>query len=496
MKQKILITTLATMAVSLAVGQAPDDSAANSLALTADAVKADTAGTMRLTMKEAQNYAIEHNYSMQNASLDVQKAEAARWEAISTVLPQISGSIGYSNYCGYEMSFSMGGGIMDSFGPIFEAIGKDLAAAGSGTNFANTMAQMAAAQQAESEEGGGMKMPTTATFGVQVAVALSGTQFVAMKLSRLALEMSELSKQKSEQDIRNQVKSLYYSALVMEETVDLLDRNLENMKKLLESTNSAVKVGVSEQIDADKLQVQVLTMESGINSTKRSLEMVYNAMRLQLGVDVSTKIELTQKIDDLLNLELTMQLLANELNLDNNYDYQLLQKNVELSGKQVSIAKWNHTPTLSAYYQHSIVKYIGDKGFSMTPPNMIGATLSVPIWSSGNKWNSLKEAKINYQEQQNTLESTTNALLVQHNQLKYNLASAYETFENQKQNTEVTQRVFDKTSQKYEQGVASSLEVTNAGTNLISAQSSYVQALMELVTAQIELEKLLNIDNK
>ena len=132
----------------------------------------------------------------------------------------------------------------------------------------------------------------------------------------------------------------------------------------------------------------------------------------------------------------------------------------------------------------------------MTSPNMIGTTLSVPIWSSGNKWNSLKEAKINYQEQQNTLESTTNALLVQHNQLKYNLASAYETFENQKQNTEVTQRVFDKTSQKYEQGVASSLEVTNAGTNLISAQSSYVQALMELVTAQIELEKLLNIDNK
>ena len=76
------------------------------------------------------------------------------------------------------------------------------------------------------------------------------------------------------------------------------------------------------------------------------------------------------------------------------------------------------------------------------------------------------------------------------------MASAYETFENQKQNTEVTQRLFDKTSQKYEQGVASSLEVTNAGTNLISAQSSYVQALMELVTAQIELEKLLNIDNK
>ena len=126
---------------------------------------------------------------------------------------------------------------------------------------------------------------------------------------------------------------------------------------------------------------------------------------------------------------------------------------------------------------------------------MFGASLSIPIASSSNRWFKHKEAKISLLEQQNTVENTTNALLVQHSQLRYNLASAFESYEAQKQNTEVTQRVFDKTSEKYQQGVASSLDVTNAGTNLISAQSSYVQALMELVTAQIELEKLLNNDN-
>lgn len=126
---------------------------------------------------------------------------------------------------------------------------------------------------------------------------------------------------------------------------------------------------------------------------------------------------------------------------------------------------------------------------------MFGASLSIPIASSSNRWFKHKEAQISLLEQQNTVENTTNALLVQHSQLRYNLASAFESYEAQKQNTEVTQRVFDKTSEKYQQGVASSLDVTNAGTNLISAQSSYVQALMELVTAQIELEKLLNNDN-
>ena len=494
MSNKFLITTLASMAVGLAVAQEPADSTAKAQAVTAESVKADTAGTLRLSLNDAQNYAVEHNFTMQNASLDVQKAEASRWQAISTLLPQVSGSIGYSNYCGYKMSFSMGSSnsMMDSFGPLFAALVQD-----GNANFATSLAAMqkASEEAAANESSGGMNMPTTATFGVQVAIALSGTQFVSIKLSKIAMEMSELSVKKSEQDIRNQVKSLYYSALVMKETAELLERNLENMKKLVESTNSAVKAGVSEQIDADKLQVQVLSMETGINSTKRSMEMVYNAMRLQMGVDVATSIELTQTIDDLLNVDVALALLADNLNLDNNYDYQLLQKNVELSKEQIKVAKWNHTPSLSAYYQHSVVKYIGDKGFSMTPPNMVGATLSIPIWSSGNKWNALKTAKINYQEQQNTFENTTNSLMVQHSQLKYNLASAYESFENQKQNTEVTQRVFDKTTQKYQQGVASSLEVTNAGTNLISAQSSYVQALMELVTAQIELEKLLNTDN-
>ncbi len=496
MRIRFLTTTMALTVSCTVMAQEPADTlgvAANgepTLTATGNEANDGTNGKLSLSLSDAQSYAIEHNYTMQNASLDVQKAEAARWEAISTVLPQVSGSIGYSNYCGYKMSFDMGSSLMDAFGPLFGALAQD-----GNTNFAKALSDMSQSTD-ESSDDSGMTMPTTATIGLQVAIALSGTQFVAMKISKLALEMSELSKQKSEQEIRNQVKSYYYSALVMEETIDLLNRNLENLKTLLESTNKAVKAGVTEQIEADKLQVQVLTMETGINSTKRSLEMIYNAIRLQLGVDVNTGIELTQKIDDLLNLEVTLALISNEFNLENNYDYQLLEKNVELSKKQVNIAKWNHTPSLSAYYQHSVIKYIGDKGFSMTPPNMIGATLSVPIWSSGNKWNALKEAKIDYQKQQNTLENTTNALMVQHNQLKYNLASAYESYENQRQNTEVTQRVFDKTTQKYQQGVASSLEVTTAGTNLVSAQSSYVQALMELVTAQIELENLLNIDNK
>ena len=74
----------------------------------------------------------------------------------------------------------------------------------------------------------------------------------------------------------------------------------------------------------------------------------------------------------------------------------------------------------------------------------------------------------------------------------YNLRSAIEKYEIQKQNVDVAKRVFDNVAKKYEYGVASSLDVTNSGTNLIAAQSNYVQSLLEIVNAQISLEQLLN----
>ena len=82
-------------------------------------------------------------------------------------------------------------------------------------------------------------------------------------------------------------------------------------------------------------------------------------------------------------------------------------------------------------------------------------------------------------------------LIIQHKQLCYNLSSALETYQTQKKNIEVNKRIFDDVSLKFENGMASSLEVTNAGTSLINAQSSYVQTLMNLISAQVALEELL-----
>ena len=62
----------------------------------------------------------------------------------------------------------------------------------------------------------------------------------------------------------------------------------------------------------------------------------------------------------------------------------------------------------------------------------------------------------------------------------------------EKENIDVAQRVFASATNKYKYGASSNMELTNASNDLISAQSNYIQAVLSLVNAQVELEKFLN----
>ena len=402
---------------------------------------------LQLTLSQAQELALAHNREVQNASLDIRIAQAARWQTIATMLPQVSASLDYNSLFGYRIDFG----------------------------------------------GQSILMANSGTFTGTAAIAFSGAQVVAVQMQNIAAEMADITKKQTEQTVLNQVKLLYFSALVTEETVSLLEKNLQNLEKMKTYTESAVVVGISEQTDADRIAVQVASMKNGVNSARRSLEMVYNSIRLTLGTDVNTEIELVQGVEELLSVDDAVALLDTEFMLGNNYNYQLLEVSTKLSEKQVALKKWAFAPSLTTYYSFTKKKIFSDEfSFDMTPPNALGVSLSIPIFSSWSRMKAVDEARLNLEKQRNTLDATREALIIQHKQLAFNLTSNFENYETQKENLVVVQRVFDNVTKKYEQGMASSLDLTSSGTELVTAQSTYVQALLNLVTAQIELENLLN----
>ena len=438
--------------------------------------------TLRLSLAEAQQYAVEHNASMQNADLEVKKAELNRWKTLSTMLPQVKAGFDYQNMCGYTMNFGSRGS-MASMMPDSITIG--------GMTLPISFPE--SSTESSDSDAGGIAMNPSGTFSITASVAVTGAQIVGTMLQNIAMEMTDINRQQTEQTTRANVKNIYISILVMEQTVGLLDSSLANLESLAATSQAAVNVGAAEQVDADKLQVQVASMKSSINSTKRSLQALYNTMLLQLGADVDAQLELTTDVDDILSVDNATQLLGQGFDITRNYNYKLLEQNEELAKRNVTMAWMDFTPTLSAYYQYSNKTYFGkDEGFNMTPPNMVGASISLPLLTVGTRATSIKSAKIDYQEAVNSRRQAEDGLRVQYNQLCYDLASALENYDIQNRNLEVTQRVFTNITEKYNYGRASSLEVTNASTDIISAQSNYIQAVMNVVSAQIALENLLN----
>ena len=404
--------------------------------------------TLNLSLAEAQDYAVETNRSLKNASLAVQKAYAQRWQTIASMLPSADLSWGYTSMMGYKMNFS----------------------------------------------GMPIEMPDNGTLGVTAAVGINGQAIVGALLNNVAIDMQKLSLQQSEDNLRANVKTSYASVLVLQNVVTLLESSLANIEQMAEMTQRSVDVGAAEQTTADLIQVRVNTLKNNINANLRSTQLALNALKVLLDVPANTELVLTSTLEDFLSAEAVLKLLGYDFALENNLNYQLLEKNVELAKKNVHMAGWAYGPTVALAYQYSKKDYFGEKeGFNMTPPNAVSLNISMPLWSSGKRAAGVVEKKIALEEARNTFAETANNLGIQNEQLRYNLQNGYETYMNEKDNMEVTQRVFESTTNKFNQGAASNLDLVNASNDLITAQSSYVQAVLTLVNAQVELEKFLNL---
>lgn len=402
--------------------------------------------SLTLSIEEAQEYAVKQNRSMQNATLEVKKAHAQRWQTIAALLPQADASGQFIDMCNYEMNFM----------------------------------------------GGSMPMPNYLTASVTASIGLNGQAIVGILLQNIAIQMQDITRQQTETDLRGNVMTTYMSVKVMESVTALLDSTVANMSMLADQTKKMVEVGAAEQTQYDQMLVRVNAMKNNVKQNERNVELAYNTLRVLLGVPAETELVLTSNPNPESMSEKIVSLIAEPFVIENNYNYQLLQKNVELAKKNKAMAGWAYGPTIGASYQYQYRHNLSDGGLNMTPPNMVAVSVSLPIWSSGKRAAGVHEKKIALMEAQNTFEETTANLGIKHRQLCNNLQNAYAIFLNEKENLEVTNRVMNNVLNKYSWGSASLLELTNAGNDVISAQSTYVQASLTLIQNFVELEKFLH----
>jgi outer membrane protein TolC len=459
--------------------------------------------TLKLSLSEAQDYAIEHNKSLQNARLDVKLSERKIKETVAQGLPQIDASVDWMTYFGYEMEFNFGGGESFNFTQeqLQEATNQVL---GQFTGIPAAGINAVTPQDLYNFSAGtayngilqGMMPPTTikmtdaSTAKLQLGQLIySGQYWAGIKVAKLGKKIAEQGLENSILDIKESVANSYMMVLITEQTIATFKKTIDNLSQIKGHTEMMFKTGMAEQTDVDQISMQVVMLENNLRSMERGLQMLTSMLKFQLGLANTDQLVLTENID-LVLAKLNPKNAIGEFDITSNSMYKLLEVQEELTSKMVDMQKMSYAPTITGFYAYN--QKLKTTGFDMTPNNMAGLSMSLPVFSSGKRKEQVAQAKIQLDKVSINKSMVEDQLKIQQAQLTANLKTAIENYDSQKENVEVARRVYNNLQNKFKQGVVSSLDLTQSNSNYLQAESSYVQAILTLLQAKVSLDKLYN----
>ncbi len=452
-----------------------------------------TYSQMVFSIDSAVSYALQNNKQLNATRYDVEKSESALKEVRAGWLPQVDATVDFMTYFGYEMEFAMGGDI-----PAFtaddyaNALGAANAVSGNTFNKAQydgTKAYDATLQAAIPPTT--IDMGSSSTAKIQLGWMLFNGQVLSgIKAAKIGMEMASANIQLSELDVRANVASTYYSALILDKTLAVIDSSYVELEDLFNKTTATVKAGVLEETELDQLRIQLTNLKNSKLAMERNIQVVYNLLRFHMGLAVNEPIELTDDVNEIVAAIVEERALLQEFDLQSNPTYQILDKQVELSEQMVTMEKMAYAPNLTAFYAYN-AKLL-TSGFDMNPNNMAGATLNIPIFSSGMRKNKVNQKRIELLQAEADRDVLKDNLLLQESQLRYDYISKYEQYENQKENVAVARRVYESYERKFEHGTASGMDLTQANSNYLQAESEYLNSMLSLLEARVAFFKLLN----
>jgi len=422
------------------------------------------AESFEFSLQEAQSYAISNSYKSINAGKDVQIADKKVLETIGTGLPQINASGSYQQYVQTPLSLipaSAFGGPEGEFQEVF----------------LGTERQMGLNLRAEQ-------------------LIFSGSYIVGLQAAKTYLQISKNDKKKTTIEVRNMVTVAYGNALVAVKNVEILKGNVESAEQSAFEIGELYKNGFAEEQDKDQIDLTLATVKNAKEQAVRSVGVVNNQLKFILGMDIASTLRLSDDLQTVTSLSSSEEYLTKVFDVSSHIDYQIINTQEKASSLLLKQQKSTALPSLSAFYNLSTNAFSNEFDFFDSKRfyngQLVGLNLNIPLFSGFGRMTRIQQAQLNVEKivvakRQVEQQLTINA---QNSKSQYTFArSQYKTTEG---NLHLAQRIYNKTKIKYEEGISSSLELTQTNNQLLESQGNFIQAAVQLIQAKSNLDKALN----
>lgn len=419
----------------------------------------------QFSLKEAQDFAAQHAYTVQDKILDYEKARKTIKETAALGLPQITGSFGYS----YNAQIPEQPIPAQFFDPNAEE-----------GEFATVAFGVAHQNQAQLQLN---------------QLILDGSYFVALQATRVFKETKSLEKEEAVIDARRNVAQSYYGVLVAEETQKILTKNLKTLTDNFEETKKLFQNGFVEDQDVTQLELLVNNLANNVRNTERQVALAYQLLKFNMGIPLQEEIVLTSSLNDVINpVRGDISLSGSPFQVDQHITYRSLISQEKGAQLQLANERAKYFPTLSGFVNHSQSNFANDfdQAFSFDtywiPGTTVGASLNWQIFAGMGRQAKVQKAKIDLDRIRVAKQASESQLQLQYQQALSDYNYAMDNLSNQMRNRNLSERIRNRTLRKYQEGLASSLELTQVENQYLDAERNYINSILNVLNAKEALE--------
>lgn len=415
-----------------------------------------------LGLQDAISYALANSTVLEKARLDIEEGKQVVTETRASALPQVN-----------VTSSVTGNPIVQQFVLPAEAFGGasgEFMAIRAGQNW-NAMTQVQLSQQ---------------LFNKQL--------FTGIKAAQGSMEYYLLAQELAEENVIQQVAVNYYMVIINREKLGVIASNIERIAQLEEVVRGQYEAGLAKKIDLDRISVNKSNQEAQHEELQRALTYQENLLKYYMDMPMDQEIHLPMLRMDSLAGSTQLAMLNDEPRVENLIDFQLLAKQEELLGYEREARKAEYYPTLSldANYtyntQSSKLNLYGPNALNYDM-SAISLRLSIPIFDGFAKRARVRQSDISLRKIREDMRNTDNSLVMANKNAKNQVRSSLITITNQKANVGLAMDVYHSTQNNYGNGLATLTDLLNSESELVAAQNSYNEALLNFKIAEIDLAR-------
>jgi len=415
------------------------------------------------TLQEAIQYALAHNQNQLNSELDVQIAKYRNKEYTGIGLPQITGSADVNDFLTIPTSVIPA----QAFNP--QAPDDQFVAVQFGVKI-------------------------NSNIGISISQILFNTDYlVGLQAAKELVRLSEKNVHRSKVETHAIVTKAYYGAIISKERLKIIDANIDRIKKLFDDTKALNRAGFAENLDVERIELTYNNLLAEKEKVERFVGLSETLLKFQMGYDLASPIELTDKITEELMIDINA-LEQERVKYEMRPEFAIAQSQLNINNIELKRYKYQYFPTLVAFaslkQQAMRTKFdVFDIDQPWYPVRMIGASLNVPIFSGGQKHYKIQQSKINVQKTEYSIDYLQRSIDVEVSNSSVQFRNAYVTLETQRKNKDLAKSIYDTSKIKYDTGVGSNLDVIYAQAAYREAEINFLSAVYDLLVAQVDYLK-------